>query len=351
MVFTMAGKSITIAILSYHLAQHPRAIKIVKTIAKHGYKVKLWSARRIKKRIKILSSFLEYLVAIVDVMFLKADVYWVENIPDIVYLPLVLFRKKYVYDRRSPWALEAAMMYRLPKPLIKIMSIIEILMAKKSSYFVAVSKALAKEFEKIVKKSIVIPNYPEKSFVKNISPDVIRKELNVPINRKVFVFIGKLSRVEGVDLLIKVVENIKDLDAELWIIGDGPERKVVKELCSMYPKTVKWFGWIPHNEIPKYIAASDIGLAPRHKTQFNIYYSYEGIHKIAEYFAYGKPVIASGISPSPYYVVVDPSKLGEAVAKTVKGELKLPKPPKLFWENYSENLVLKVIEEVVKPET
>jgi len=342
----MSRGSITVAVLSYHLAQHPRAIKIAKTLAKHGYSVRLWSARGIKRRVKILSSLLEYLVAMLDVMFFKADIYWVENIPDIVYLPLALLGKKYVYDRRSPYALEAAMLYRIPKPLIKIMSLIEMLMVRKAAYFVATSKALAKEFENICKKYVVIPNYPEKLFVKNISPSTVREELKVPANKKIVLFVGKLSKVEGLDLLIDVAKSIKDLDVELWIVGDGPERDIVRELQLKYPKTVRWFGWIPHNEVPKYIIASDICIAPRHKTPFSIYYSYEGIQKIAEYFAYGKPVIASGISPSPYYVVVEPSELGEAIAKAVKGELKLPKPPKLFWEDYSEKLILKVIEEV-----
>ena len=338
-----------IAILSYNVWLHPRSIKIAKTLTRYGYKVKLWGARAVRKRWdSIISTLLEYLVALIDVALLKADLYWIENIPDIIYLPIALLGKKYIYDRRSPWAKEALVMHKLPKYVFKLMELIERYMIKKSSYFVAVSTGLVKEFEHIAKRSIVIPNYPERSFVSNISREEIRRKLNVSPDRKVVIYVGKLSRVEGTDLLPSVVESIKGLNAELWIVGDGPARNIIQELVSKYPNYVKWFGWVSYGEVPKYIVAADIGLVPRHKTPYRVYYSHEGIHKITEYFAYGKPVIACGIAPSPYYLVVEPEELGEAVAKAVKGEVRLPKPPKLFWEDHSLPLIVKVVNELLK---
>ena len=340
------NKKTTIAVLSYHVWIHPRSIKIAKTLMKHGYNIKLWGAKSIQRRIKLISSLLEYLLAMLDVAPLKADLYWVENVPDIVYLPLAILGKRFIYDRRSPWAKEAAMSYRLPRLLLKFMEAIEMFMIKKSSYFAAVSTGLAKEFEHLAKRVAVIPNYPEESFIKSVSSD-IRCEFGVPPERKVLIYVGKLSKVEGTDLLPSVAENIAGLNAELWIVGDGSARNIVEKMKATYPKVVRWFGWVPYKEVPKYIAASDIGLVPRHKTPFRIYYSHEGIHKITEYFAYGKPVIASGIAPSPYYIVVDPDKLGETAAKAVKGELKLPKPPKLYWEEYSVPTILNIVEELL----
>jgi len=342
----MRNSKLTIAILSYHIWLHPRSIKIAKTIMKHGYSVKLWGARRIQRGMNILSRLLEYLLAMIDVAMLKADIYWVENIPDIIYLPLALLGRRFIYDRRSPWAKEMAMSYQLPRPLLKFIEAIEMFMIKKSSHLVAVSTGLAKEFEHIVKQVVIIPNYPEKSFIKPITSD-IRHELGIPLERKVVIYVGKLSRVEGTDLLPSVAESIDGLNAELWIVGDGPARNIVKKMRATYPNIVRWFGWVPYNDVPKYIAASDIGLVPRHETPFRVYYSYEGIHKIAEYFAYGKPVIASGIAPSPYYIVVSPDKLGEIVAKAIRGEIKLPKPPKLYWEEHSEPRVIDLIKKLI----
>lgn len=340
-----AGKA-KIAVLSYHIWRHPRSIKIARTLVRQGYAVKLWGARSIQRRVKLVSSMLEYLLAMLDVATLKADLYWVENIPDIVYLPLALLGRRFIYDRRSPWAKEAAASYRLPQPLLKFMEVIEMFMVKKSSYFTAVSTGLVKEFEHVARHAAVIPNYPERAFVRPVATDV-RRELGVPPERKVLIYVGKLSRVEGTDLLPQIAEGIAGLNAELWIVGDGPARGIVKEMVTAHPSVVRWFGWVPYEEVPKYIAASDIGLVPRHKTGFKAYYSHEGIHKISEYFAYRKPVIASGIAPSPYYVVVDPGELGEVVAKAVRGEIRLPEPPKLYWEEHCASKVLNIIKELL----
>ena len=343
------SKKTTIAVLSYHVWLHPRSIKIAKTLMKHGYNIKLWGARSIQRRIKLISSLLEYLLAMLDVAPLKADLYWVENVPDIVYLPLAILGKRFIYDRRSPWAKQAAMSYRLPRLLLKFMEAIEMTLIKKSSYFVAVSTGLAKEFEHLAKRVAVIPNYPEKSFIKPVSSN-IKHELGVPPERKILIYVGKLSKVEGTDLLPSVVESIAGLNAELWIVGDGPARNIVKKMKTTYSNVVRWFGWVPYKDVPKYIAASDIGLVPRHKTPFRICYNHEGIQKITEYFAYGKPVIASGIMPSPYYLVVEPEEIGEAVAKAIKGEIKLPRPPKLYWEDFSESRVLEIVRKLLKVE-
>jgi len=335
----------TITILSYHLWRHTRALKLAYTLAKYGYNVKVWGSRTpINKGPRIIRNILNYLIAFFEVASIKSNIYWVENIPDIVYLSLPLLGRKYVYDRRSPWAREVSIEFNMPHPLLKVIESIERYMMKKALTTIVVSTPMKYEYERY-NNVYVIPNYPEKSFVKEVKV-TMREKLDIPSNIKIFGFIGKLSRMEGADLLAEVAMKLSDIEnVELWIIGDGPLRNMVKRVSEKFDN-IKWFGWIDRRNLPPYIASLDYGLVPRHKNPYGIFYNHEGIAKIGEYFAYGKPVIASGIAPSPYYIVVDPEEFADTVVKVAKGKLEPPKPPRnLLWETASEATVKTVIEE------
>lgn len=334
-----------IFVLSLEIWRHPRSIKIAKTLVRSGYKVKLWGIRkRFNKGPRLIRALLNYALALVEIAIIKADLYWVENVPDIIYIPLAIFRRKYVYDRRSPWY------YSVKREiggsfLPLIAKIFETVLMSKASYIVCASTSLAMEVEGLGKPVEVIPNYPEKKFSEYATRDV-RKELGIPSQRKVLLYVGKLSRTEGVDLLVDVAGVIKDLDAELWIVGDGPLRTLVKRLVEESSGKVRWFGWVERREVPNYIIASDICIVPRHKTCYSIYYSHEGIHKISECLLLGKPVVACGISPSKYYLLSEPETFPKVIREVMLGNIKPPEPPKLTWEDFCEEKVLRIIWEL-----
>ena len=338
----MSERGKVVAILSYEAWRHPRAIKIARTLAKHGYKIKMWGARKpIHRGPRIIKALFNYIFTIIEVALLKADFYWVENVPDIIYIPLPILGRKYVYDRRSPWAKQVQLELGL-KIANKLIEVIERFMIKHAQHIVVVSTSMKAEFN-YQHPVTILPNYTEKSFIRPPTKD-IRAELGIPATRKIFIYVGKLSKIEGTDLLIPIAKAIVGLNAELWIVGDGPARSIAEKLAKKFSNNVKWFGWVERAKIPDYILAADYGIVPRHKTPFSIFYSYEGVHKIGEYFAYGKPVIASGIAPSKYYLVVNPEKLPETIAKVAKGELEPPKLPRNFiWEKQCEHKVIEVI--------
>ena len=334
----------SIAILSYEAWRHPRALKIARSLMRHGYHVKLWGARKpFKHGPRILRSLMNYLLSIIEVSLLNADLYWIENIPDIIYMTIPFLGKKYIYDRRSPWAKEVQLEFG-SKILYRFIELIERLMIKKAVYVTVASTPLLHEY-RYNKPIAVIPNYPEINFKREPSKD-LRKELGITNTTKIFTYVGKLSKIEGVDLLLKAANKVRETDSELWIVGDGPARNLVKKL-SEEQHNVRWFGWVSREFLGDFLAASNYGLVPRHKTKHSVFYNFEGIQKIGEYFIYGKPVIASGIAPSPYYLVVEPEDFPSVLAKVAKGEITPPNPPEGFtWELHSEKIVLTVIREV-----
>lgn len=338
-----------VAILSYYFWRHYRAVKIAETLARHGYRVKVWGTRApVKKGPRILRGALNYLFAFFEVLFMGgADIYWVENVPDVIYLALPLLRRRYIYDRRSPWAKQIPLELRVPHVLLQAIESIEYYMASHAEHVIVVSTPMKYEYDYKVPVT-VIPNYPEKGFVKKVDRKV-RDELGIDPATKIFGFVGALSRIEGADLLAGAAEKLSETEGvELWIMGDGPLAPLAEQLDRKYSH-VRWFGWVDRSELPRYLASLDYGLVPRHRHPYRIFYTHEGIHKIGEYFAYGKPVIASGIAPSPYYLSVEPEEFADTLVKVARGEVTPPQPPRnLFWEEVSEPRVLSVIEEVLR---
>jgi len=342
-----------IVVASFEASKHPRALKIAKTLLKHGYEVDIWEAPKVFMKVKhrLVKALLRYPLAMVSLCVKEGDLYWVENVPDLIFIPLLLLRKKYIYDRRSPWSFQV--LHETGSRLLYLLSrLIEILSMRYSVAIVCVSRALALYSKRFRKPLYIIPNYPEASFRGLVRED-LRNRLGVSGRKRIFLYIGKLSKVEGVRLLEDVAMGLAGCEAELWIVGDGPEREFVKELKRKYPSVVRWFGWVPRSMIPNFIAACDFGLVPREDIPYpyKLFYSHEGIHKIGEYLLFGKPVIASGIASSKYYFLSDPDKLGETVRMIAEGRLQVDMvEEKLSWENKCEQTVLRVVRDIISGE-
>lgn len=100
--------------------------------------------------------------------------------------------------------------------------------------------------------------YPEnknKALVYNnfINIEEIKNKSNVPIeekknkNKKLFVFVGRLDDTsKKVGRAIKLMKNLKD--CELWIVGDGPDKKLYEDIISQekVSQQVKLLGMKPN---------------------------------------------------------------------------------------------------------
>ncbi len=102
-----------------------------------------------------------------------------------------------------------------------------------------------------------------------------------------FASCGSLIPRKGFDVLIKAFAKIKDATAELLIIGEGPEKEALKELCQTegVASRVRFLGRIPREEIAAvYATCSAFALASRAET-FGVSY--------IEAMAMGIPAIAT----------------------------------------------------------
>ncbi len=125
-----------------------------------------------------------------------------------------------------------------------------------------------------------------------------RKGLELPLDRKIFLFIGHIITSKGVLELIKAFHELKNRgsSALLIMIGFGDDVvKVEDEIKSRnLSESVILPGYIPHERLPLWINASDIFVLPSYQ---------EGLPNVVlEAMACRKPVIATRVGGIPEVV-------------------------------------------------
>lgn len=113
-------------------------------------------------------------------------------------------------------------------------------------------------------------------------------------DRPVVGFVGGLRPWHGVETLPQVVAALRARHPGIHalIVGDGPLRDdVAREVTRLgLEDHVTLTGAVPHDEVPAYIRAFDLALAPYPAASHTFYFS---PLKIYEYLACGVPVVAA----------------------------------------------------------
>ncbi|VVB66517.1 D-inositol-3-phosphate glycosyltransferase [Candidatus Gugararchaeum adminiculabundum] len=94
------------------------------------------------------------------------------------------------------------------------------------------------------------------------------KRANVPPHSTIrMVFISRLVKVKGVDILLKAMKIAKAKSKsplELWIVGDGPEKPELEKLALELGlgSSVKFLGAVKHEKLPEILSSCDFFAAP-----------------------------------------------------------------------------------------
>ncbi len=110
-----------------------------------------------------------------------------------------------------------------------------------------------------------------------------------PQDRPYFLFVGRLTRIKGLDSVIPIVGRFPD--ADLLVIGDGEERAALEAQARPFPN-VRFLGRIPNDRLDPYYEHAIASIVP------SLGYETFGIVLI-ESFRYGTPVIARRLGPFP----------------------------------------------------
>lgn len=123
----------------------------------------------------------------------------------------------------------------------------------------------------------------------------VRKQMNEDF---ILSYAGGIDENRGLETLIKgfSIANKQLASTKLVIIGDGRSRPRLEKLAADYglEESVVFPGWIDFDQLPGWIAASDVCLIPQ---PANGHANTTIPHKIFQYMALGKPIITSDAKP------------------------------------------------------
>jgi glycosyltransferase involved in cell wall biosynthesis len=130
------------------------------------------------------------------------------------------------------------------------------------------------------------------------------KQLGKPVN---FVFAGRTDTAKGLGRALEIIKGVTHYSQDIHfdVLGDGPERPKFEQMTGELGLTEKvtFRGWVPHDQIPDYLAQSHFMLLPSDT---------EGWPKVlSEAMSYGVVPIASNVSAIPQ--ILDQTKAGVAL--------------------------------------
>lgn len=97
-----------------------------------------------------------------------------------------------------------------------------------------------------------------------IDRSAIRQKMGVPADARILLYVGRLAREKNLATLIAAAEQVMRYDSQvrLWMVGDGPYREecLAEVRRRGIGDRVRFFGFVPRQEVDAYYAASDLFL-------------------------------------------------------------------------------------------
>ena len=127
------------------------------------------------------------------------------------------------------------------------------------------------------------PMFAQREALEAEGKQAVRRRLSIPPEGPVLVYIGRLIREKGTDMLLETWSRLtQEMSANLLIIGDGPERAAMEQAVSARAlHGVRFLGSLMQEEAGPWLYASDLMLMP----------GYLGL-AVNHAFAFGVPVVS-----------------------------------------------------------
>jgi len=158
----------------------------------------------------------------------------------------------------------------------------------------SVSKSLKDDTLRLfnIKKEIeVVPNFIDTKKYENLYSDCER-ELIASNNEKIITHISNIRKVKRVDDVIEIFDRIqKKIPAKLVIVGDGPEKESLENLCKKKGIDEKVLFVGNSHEVDKILCFSDLFILPSEHESFGLV--------ALEAMVCGVPVISSNAGGLP----------------------------------------------------
>ena len=175
------------------------------------------------------------------------------------------------------------------------------MLAKKIDAWVAASEFNAWQIHARYKRwpKVIYNGVETDKFAPGVRDESLRARLGIAPDTVLFAFAGRLVGWKGLAVALKALAEpaMRDTNAKLLIVGDGPQKPELKQRAQTLgvANRVVFHDPVPHDALPALYGAVDAGVFPSIGDEaFGI--------TIAEAMSCGKPVIASHIGGIPEVV-------------------------------------------------
>jgi glycosyltransferase involved in cell wall biosynthesis len=246
---------------------------------------KNWPKNIFFKIIKYLEFIVRFLL-----QFNDADVY---HCNDIEALPLgflvkLLFNTsvKIVYDAHE-YEIERS---DIGKSIRPVFHLIEGILIKHADLVINVSNSIAGEYERLYKidKPKLVLNCPRYKPIEK--KNLLREELGISNDQKIFLYQGALSSVRGLKKLLTCFSNMEKNKNVVVFMGYGPMEDEIKKCKS---KNVYYHEAVSPQYLLDYTSSADYGIFICDNICKSYYYCLP--NKLFEYLHAGLPVIVSDL--------------------------------------------------------
>ncbi len=157
---------------------------------------------------------------------------------------------------------------------------------------ITVSDSIANEYVRLygVEKPTLILNIP--SYSEAQKTDYLRRNLNIPGDRKIFLYQGGLARGRGINVLLDAFDDPKLDHAVIVFMGYGPLEDEIKSRAKS-SEQIYFHDAVPPGEVHLYTASADVGISTIENTCLSYYYCLP--NKLFEYAMAEIPVIVSNL--------------------------------------------------------
>lgn len=117
-----------------------------------------------------------------------------------------------------------------------------------------------------------------------------RSRVRIPLEPTVVLYVGVLDRTHDLEPVIRAMGRKRPPGVELHIVGDGARRTEYQTMADQVGARVVFHGRVPHHDVPVYIAAADLCVAPYDPSAFSSGELGYSTMKIPEYLSVGRAV-------------------------------------------------------------
>ena len=276
------------------LSRKSYAMKINPSVANPFKKRMMWLLITIHKLLSFVDFyFRSYSVAVKY----SADIYHANDLNTLPVAWLVARRcsAKLVYDSHELYVEKNKL---TPSNFIGkfLLSKVEAFLIRRTDAVMTVNESIADELSQRyhIKKPAVIMNAPSRSNgVIKSDVNLLRDALGIKPDYYMLLYLGFLTFNRGIEKMIQSLEYLPKCHLVLMGYGTDWYKKQLRDLIlkNGVESRVSFFGPVPPDEVIKYAAGADLGVAPIENACLSYYYC--SPNKVFEYINAGLAVVAS----------------------------------------------------------